>query len=258
MGLLDGKKAMIFGVANERSIAWAIAKTLGEEGAELGFTFVGEALESRVRPLAESVDSPIITECDVRDDAHIERVFKTVGDHWGKLDILIHSLAFANKEELQGRYVDTSREGFDLALGVSAYSLVALTRGALPLFKKSEDGGSVITMTYYGAEKVIPNYNVMGVAKSALESSVKYLAEDLGPDGIRVNSISAGPIKTLAAMGIAGFKSMLGEVSEKAPLRRNTTQEDVAGTALYLSSDLSKGVTGENIHVDCGYSIKGM
>src|SRR3990172_5373248 len=216
MGLLEGKKGVVLGVANERSMAWAIAKLLHDEGMELAFTYVGG----------------------------------------GGLAALLHSLAFAKKEELKGEYLNTSRDGFKLALDVSAYSLVALTRAAAPLMEGRE--GSIITLTYYGREKVIANYNVMGVAKAALETSVKYLAADLGPRGVRVNAISAGPIKTLAAMGITGFKTILDLVEQKAPLRRNVTQDDVARTALYLLSGLSSGVTGEIIHVDSGYNIMGM
>jgi enoyl-[acyl-carrier protein] reductase I len=257
MGLLQGKKAVIFGVANERSIAWAIAQKMKEEGAELAFTYAGPAFLNRVTPLAEQLGSSIILPCDVTKDDEIDGVFSSLEKEWGELDILVHSLAFANKEELKGDYVDTSREGFRLAMDVSAYSLVALTRGAAPLMEKT-GSGSVITMTYYGSEKVIENYNVMGVAKSALESSVRYLAEDLGKKNIRVNSVSAGPLKTLAAMGISGFRLMLDHVAERAPMRRNVTTEDVAGTVAYLASDLASGVTGECLHVDCGYNIIGL
>lgn len=255
MGLIEGKKGVIFGVANERSIAWAIAKALKAEGAELAFTYAGEIMEKRVRPLAESVGSKIILPCDVTDDNQIESVFDTLKNEWGSLDILVHSVAFANKEELKGEFVDTSREGFRVALEVSAYSLVALAKRAYPLMEGR--GGSIMTMTYYGAEKVVKNYNVMGVAKAALEASVRYLASDLGARGVRVNAVSAGPIKTLAAMGIAGFKDILDMVETKAPLRRNVTQEDVAKTALYLLSDLSNGVTGEIVYVDSGYNVMG-
>ncbi|MBI5492049.1 MAG: enoyl-ACP reductase [Deltaproteobacteria bacterium] len=256
MALLSGKKGVIFGVANEKSIAWAIAQALHREGMELAFTYVGEALESRVRPLAESLGSRIILPCDVTVDAQIDSVFDTLKKEWGGLDSLVHSLAFAKKEELKGEFLNTTRDGFKLALDVSAYSLVALAKGAAPLMEGRN--GSIITMSYYGSEKVISNYNVMGVAKAALEASARYLAADLGPKGIRVNTISAGPVKTLAAMGISGFKAILDMVEAKAPLRRNITQEDVAKTALYLLSDLSSGVTGELIHVDSGYSIMGM
>ncbi|MFQ5441494.1 MAG: enoyl-ACP reductase [Thermodesulfobacteriota bacterium] len=256
MGLLDGKKGVIFGVANDKSIAWAIAKRLKEEGMELAFTYAGEILESRVRPLAESVGSKLVIPCDVTKDEEIESVFETLKGQWGGLDALVHSVAFAKKEELKGEYLNTSREGFKLALDVSAYSLVALARFAAPLLEQK--GGSIITMSYYGSEKVIANYNVMGVAKAALEASVRYLAADLGPRGVRINTISAGPVKTLAAMGISGFRSILDLVEKNAPLKRNITHDDVAGAALFLLSDLSGGVTGETIHVDSGYSIMGM
>ena len=256
MGLLDNKKGIIFGVANERSIAWAIAQALHREGMELAFTYAAAVLEERVRPLAEGIGSRLIMPCDVSKDDEIAAVFNKVKDAWGGLDTLVHSLAFANKEELKGLYVDTSREGFRLAMDVSAYSLIALTRCAYPLMEGR--GGSIITMTYYGSEKVIPNYNVMGVAKAALEASVKYLAADLGQKDIRVNAISAGPIKTLEAMGIAGFREILNIVEKKTPLRRNVTTEDVAKTALYLCSNLSSGVTGEIIYVDAGYNIIGL
>jgi len=255
MGLLDGKKGVIFGVANERSIAWAIAQALNKEGMELAFSYAGEALESRVRPLAESIGSKLVLPCDVTDDSQIDAVFNTLSKEWGGIDALVHSLAFAKKEELKGEFVNTSREGFKVALDVSAYSLVALARRASTLMEGRP--GSIITLSYYGSEKVIQNYNVMGVAKAALEASVRYLAADLGPKNIRVNTISAGPIKTLAAMGITGFKAILDQVETKAPLKRNVTQEDVAKTALYLLSDLSSGVTGEIIYVDAGFNIIG-
>lgn len=255
MGLLDNKKGIIFGVANEKSIAWAIAKSLNEEGMELAFTYAGEVLESRVRPLAESIGSKIILPCDVTRDEEVDSVFAAVEQEWGGLDAMVHSLAFAKKEELKGEYLDTTREGFRIALDISAYSLVALSKRAAPLMKGR--GGKIVTMSYYGAEKVVANYNVMGVAKAALEVSTRYLAADLGPKDIRINAISAGPIKTLAAMGISGFKSILDVVESKAPMRRNVTQEDIAKTALYLLSDLSSGVTGEVVHVDSGYNIMG-
>ncbi len=256
MGLLENKKGIIFGVANERSIAWAIAQAMHREGAELAFTYAGEALKDRVTPLAEGIGSKLILPCDVAKDDEIDAVFNKVKEEWGGLDILIHSVAFANKDELKGMYVDTSREGFRLAMDISAYSLVALAKRAYPLMEGR--GGSIITMTYYGSEKVLPNYNVMGVAKAALEASVKYLAADLGQKNIKVNAISAGPIRTLAAMGIGGFRDILKVVEQKAPLKRNVSAEDVAKTALYLSSDLSSGVTGEIIYVDAGYNIMGM
>ncbi len=256
MGLLDGKKGLILGVANERSIAWGIAEALKKEGAELAFTYVGENLEKRVRPLAESVGARLVLPCDVTVDDQIDALFDAIREEWGALDILVHSLAFAKKEELKGEYVNTSRDGFRLAMDVSAYSLVALCRRAYHLMEGR--GGSVITLTYLGSERAIQNYNVMGVAKAALEASVRYLASDLGPKGIRVNAISAGPIKTLAAMGISGFKEILDMVEAKSPLRRNVTPEDVGGTALYLASPLSSGVTGEIIYVDSGFNIMGL
>ncbi len=255
MGLLEGKKGVIFGVANERSIAWAIAQALNKEGMDLAFSYAGAALESRVRPLAESLGSNLILPCDVTDDAQIDSVFDTLKKEWGGIDALVHSLAFAKKEELKGEFVNTSRDGFRVALDVSAYSLVALAKRAQALMEGR--GGSIITLSYYGSEKVIRNYNVMGVAKAALEASVRYLAADLGPKNIRVNTISAGPVKTLAAMGISGFKSILDSVEAKAPLRRNINQDDVAKTALYLLSDLSSGVTGGIIYVDAGYNVIG-
>lgn len=255
MGLLEGKKGVIFGVANEKSIAWAIARALHDEGMELAFTYAGEVLESRVRPLADSIGSKIILPCDVTDDAQIESVFKTIGAEWGSLDAMVHAIAFAKKEELKGEYYNTTRDGFKLAMDVSAYSLVALSKAALPLMEGRD--ASIVTLSYFGSEKVITNYNVMGVAKAALETSVRYLAADLGPKKVRINTISAGPVKTLAAMGISGFKSILEAVESKSPLKRNITQEDVAKTALYLLSGLSSGVTGELVHVDAGYNIMG-
>jgi enoyl-[acyl-carrier protein] reductase I len=254
MGLLDGKRGIIFGVANERSIAWAIAQKLHSEGMELAFTFVGETLESRVRPLATSLGAKLILPCDVTKDEDIQSVFKTLKEEWGSIDTLIHSVAFANRDELKGSFINTSREGFALALNVSAYSLVALAREAAPLMS---EGSTITSMTYLGSVRVMPNYNVMGVAKAALEASTRYLAADLGPSGIRVNSISAGPIKTLAAMGISSFNAILNLVEGKAPLRKNVTQDEVASTALYLASPLSSGVTGEIIYVDSGYNIMG-
>jgi len=255
MGILEGKRAVVFGVANDRSIAWAISQALHEEGAELAFTYAGEVLEKRVRPLAEGIGSKIILPCDVTKDEEIEKVFQALGREWGKLDILIHAVAYAAKEDLSNPYVQTTRAGFHLALDVSTYSLVVLARQAAQLM---EEGGSVLTLTYVGSERVIPNYNVMGVAKAALEASVRYLAYDLGPKKIRVNAISAGPIRTLAASGIAGFKDMLHYVGDRAPLKRNIDAEEVGRTALYLVSDLASAVTGEVLHVDAGYSIMGM
>jgi enoyl-[acyl-carrier protein] reductase I len=256
MGLLDGKCGVIFGVANERSIAWGIAQALHREGARLAFTYAGEAFEKRVRPLAESLGAKLVLPCDVTRDEDIARVFEEIRATFGALDLVIHSLAFANRDDLKGRYTDTSREGFQVALDVSAYSLVAIARAARPLMQGRR--GSLVTLSYYGAEKVIPHYNVMGVAKAALEASVRYLAADLGPEGIRVNAISAGPIKTLAAAGISDFKEMLHHVEEHAPLRRSITLDDAAGAALYLCSDWSTAVTGEVLHVDGGYHVIGM
>ena len=255
MGLLAGRRAAIFGVANDRSIAWAISEALHAEGAELAFTFAGEVLEKRVRPLAEGIGSKIILPCDVTKDEEIEEVFSTLKQEWGALDIMIHAIAFARKEDLANPYVQTSRHGFHLAMDVSAYSMVALARQAAPLMEGR--GGSMLTLTYMGSERVIPNYNVMGVAKAALEASVRYLAHDLGPKGIRVNAISAGPIRTLAASGIADFKEMLHHVSERAPLKRNIDAEEVGKTALFLCSEWGSAITGEVLHVDAGYSIMG-
>lgn len=254
--LFQDKHVLVFGVANERSIAWGISQALHAQGAKLGFTFAGEALEKRVRPLAASIGADLVLPCDVTSDEQIAQVFEQLRAQWGRLDVLVHSVAFANREDLDGRFVDTSREGFRLALDVSAYSLIALARAAEPLLSAAK--GSIITLTYYGAEKVVLNYNVMGVAKAALEASVRYLAADLGPAGIRVNAISAGPLKTLAAAGIKGFRSILGFTAEKAPLRRNVTLEDVGGAAIFLCSHLGGGVTGEVIHVDSGYNILGL
>jgi enoyl-[acyl-carrier protein] reductase I len=255
MGLLDGRKALIFGVANDHSLAWGIAQALHAQGAELGFSSLESMIERRVRPLAERVGSRFVEPCDVQQDGDIERVFARWQAEQGQLDILIHALAFAKRDELDGAFLDTSRDGFALALDISAYSFVALTRAALPVLR---DGASIITLTYYGSEKVVAHYNVMGVAKAALEASVRYLAADLGPRNIRVNAISAGPIRTLAASGIAGFKSLYGSFRDVAPLRRNVTLEDVGSTAVYLASSLSAGVTGEVIYVDAGFSILGV
>jgi enoyl-[acyl-carrier protein] reductase I len=255
MGLLEGKNALVFGVANDHSIAWGIAKTLHAEGATVGFSSIESLIEKRVRPLAESIGSTFIEPCDVQSDADIERVFARWGETGDQVDILVHALAFAKREDLAGGFVDTSRDGFALAMDVSAYSLVALTRGARAYLRA---GSSVLTLTYYGSEKVVAHYNVMGVAKAALEASVRYLAADLGPDGIRVNAISAGPVRTLAAAGIAGFKQMYGAFDEVAPLRSNITIDDVGRTAVYLASDLSSAVTGEVIYVDGGFNIVGV
>jgi enoyl-[acyl-carrier protein] reductase I len=255
MKLLEGKKALIFGIANKRSIAWGIARAFHEHGAELGFSYGIPQLEKRVMPLAAQVGVSFVEMADVTKDEDITAVFEKAADYFGNIDILVHSIAYAKQEDLTGRFVDTSRDGFALAMDISAYSLVALTRHAKELMP---DGGSVVTMSYYGAEKAVPHYNSMGVAKAALEASVRYLALDLGPDGIRVNAISAGPIKTLSAAGIAGFRKMLRYTEERNPLRRNVDQDEVGRTAVYLCSDLGSGVTGEVVHVDAGYHVLGM
>ena len=255
MGLLDGKKALIFGVANDHSIAWGIARALHDEGALVGFSSVESLIEKRVRPLAQSIGSTFVEPCDVQSDEQIKAVMDKWRSAHGQLDILVHALAFARREELEGAFVDTSRDGFTLALDVSAYSLVALVREARSLL---HSGSSVLTLTYYGAEKVVSHYNVMGVAKAALEACVRYLAADLGPAGIRVNAISAGPVRTLAAAGISGFKKMYGSFAEVAPLRANITPEDVGRSAVFLASDLSSAVTGEVLYVDGGFNILGV
>jgi enoyl-[acyl-carrier protein] reductase I len=257
MALFEGKRAAIFGVANDRSIAWGIAQALKEAGCtDFAFTFAGEAFERRVRPLAESIDAELVLPCDVTDEAQVAAAFKQIGEVWDGLDVLVHSIAFARREDLEGRFVDTPRDGFLQAMEVSAYSLVQLARHAAPLLAARK--GSIVTLTYFGSEKVVPNYNVMGVAKAALEASVRYLASELGPDGIRVNAISAGPIKTLAAAGVKGLRSMLAAVEERAPLRRGVSQQEVGRAAVFLLSDLGAGVTGEVLHVDGGYNIMGM
>ena len=253
--LMAGKKGLIMGLANERSLAWGVAKALRAHGAELAFTYQGEALEKRVRPLAESLDSQLVMPCDVTDDSSMDAVFEAMKSHWGTVDFLVHAIAFSDREELKGRYVDTSAENFNLTLNVSCYSLTALCQRAEKLMP---GGGSVLTLTYYGAEKVMPHYNVMGVAKAALEASVRYLASDLGESGVRVNAISAGPIKTLAASGIGDFRYILKWNELNAPLKRNVTIDEVGGSALYLLSDLASGVTGEIHHVDSGYHVVGM
>lgn len=255
MSSLAGKRALVIGVANERSIAWGIAQALAREGARMGFTYLGDALERRVRPLAESLGAEIIAPCDVGDDAQIEQLFAEVDRAWGGLDVLIHAVAFANREDLSGRFVDTSRAGFHLALDVSAYSLVALTRAALP---RMTSGGTVLTLTFAGSERVFPNYNVMGVAKAALEASVRYLAVEAGASGVRVNAISAGPIKTLSAAGITGFRQMLHVAEERAPLKRNVTAGDVGELALALAGPAGAGITGQVLYVDAGLSILGV
>lgn len=256
MGLLEGKKALIFGVANEKSIAWATAEAYRREGAEVALAYANEAVAKRVVPLGESIGARLILPCDVRSDADLAQLFATVKDTWGGLDLLVHSVAFANKDELKGSFLNTTREGFAMALDISAYSLIAMAKEAAPLMVGRK--GSIIAMTYYGSQKVFPNYNAMGVAKAALEASVRYLAEAMGPDGVRVNAISAGPLRTLASAGVGGFAQIAGYVASKAPLRRNISQEEVAGAAVYLASQLSSGVTGEVHFVDCGYNAIGM
>ena len=254
-GIMNGKRGIVMGVANDRSIAWGIAAAAAKQGAELAFTYQGEALEKRVRPLAESVGSNIIIPCDVSNDKAIDETFDTLKKSWETIDFIVHAIAYSDKEELKGEYLDTSRENFFKTMDISVYSFTAVARRAAAMMP---NGGSMITLTYYGAEKVMPHYNVMGVAKAALESSVRYLAADLGNNKIRVNSLSAGPIKTLAASGIGDFRYILKWNQYNSPLRRNVTLEDVGGSGVYLLSDLSTGVTGENHHVDCGYHVVGM
>ena len=253
--LMAGRRGLIMGVANERSIAWGIARAVAAQGAEVAFTYQGEALEKRVRPLAESIGARHVLPCDVADDASVDAAFAALEKDWGGLDFLVHAIGFADKNYLRGRYLDTPRDVFLQALDISCYSFVSVAQRAVPLMKA---GGSLLTMSYLGAERVTPHYNVMGVAKAALEASVRYLAADLGTAGIRVNAISAGPIRTLAASGIGDFRYILKWNQLNSPLRRNVTIEDVGGAGLYLLSDLSAGVTGEVHHVDCGYHIVGM
>ncbi|MEQ9333887.1 enoyl-ACP reductase FabI [Thalassobaculum sp.] len=253
--IMAGKRGLIMGVANDRSIAWGIAKAAADQGAQLAFTYQGEALEKRVRPLAEQVGSSLVEPCDVTEDGSIDRVFERVGAVWGGLDFVVHAIAYSDKEELKGKYVATSRDNFLRTLDISCYSFTAVAKRAADLMP---NGGSLLTLTYYGAERVMPHYNVMGVAKAALEASVRYLAVDLGGQGVRVNGLSAGPMKTLAASGIGDFRYILKWNQYNSPLRRNVTLEDVGGAGLYLVSDLSGGVTGEVHHVDCGYNIVGM
>ncbi|NLE74872.1 MAG: enoyl-ACP reductase [Actinobacteria bacterium] len=254
-GLLEGRRGLIMGLANERSLAWAIARAAHREGAELAFSYGLPALEKRVQPLADQVDAAIVRLCDVQSDEDIERLFAEVEGAWGTLDFVVHAIAFANRDELKGPYLDTSREGFRLALDISAYSLVAVVRAAAPLMT---GGGSILTLSYLGAERTLPHYNVMGVAKAALEASVRYLAADLGPQGIRVNGISAGPVRTLASAGIGGFRTVLDWYAENAPLRRATTQGEVGDAALLFLSDWGRGITGEVLYVDGGYHIVGV
>jgi enoyl-[acyl-carrier protein] reductase I len=255
MGLLDGKKALVFGVANDHSIAWGIAKAFHEHGATVGFSSVEMLIDKRVRPLAESIGSTFVEPADVASDEDLHRVFEAWREREGHLDILVHAIGFAKRADLDGDFVDTSRDGFALALDISAYSLVAMAREARPLFRGS---GSIMCLTYYGSEKVTGNYNVMGVAKAALEASVRYLARDLGPEGVRVNAISAGPVRTLAAHGVANFKKMYGTFATVAPMRSNITIEDVGGTAVWLASDLSRQVSGEVVYVDGGFHAIGV
>ncbi len=254
-GLMAGKRGLIMGVANKRSIAYGIAKAVVGQGAEIALSYQGEVLKRRVEPLAEELGCDLMVECDVSSDAAIDQTFAAIQEKWGKLDFLVHAIGFSNKEELEGRYVNTSAENFALTMNISVYSFTAVAKRAEALMS---DGGSMLTLTYGGAQRVIPNYNVMGVAKAALECSVRYLAADLGPQNIRVNSISAGAIKTLAAAGISDFRKMLGHQEETAPLRRNVSADEVGNAALYLLSDLASGVTGENHFVDGGYNIMGM
>ncbi len=255
-GLMRGKRVLVTGVANDRSIAWAIAEAFAREGAELAFTYPGEGMERRVRPLAEGIGAKAILDCDVSKDEDIDRTVAELRQVWDRVDVLVHSIGFAPRGALDGRFVDvTTRDAWRITMDVSAYSLIGLTRAFKPMMPA---GSSVVTLTYYGAEKVVRNYNVMGVAKAALEASMRYLAEDLGQDGIRVNAISAGPIKTLAAAGIKGMRTMLGENAAKTPLRRNVEQDDCANAALYLCSELGRNVTGEVLHVDAGQNIVGV
>ncbi|MEK9751890.1 MAG: enoyl-ACP reductase FabI [Rhodospirillaceae bacterium] len=254
-GLMQGKRGLIMGVANDRSIAWGIAKAVHAQGAELAFTFQGEALQKRVVPLADSVGSKIVLPCDVTDTASMDAVFTEIEKQWGRLDFLVHAIAYSDKEELKGGYIDTTPENFQKTMNISCYSFTALCQRARRLMT---EGGSLVTLTYFGAERVMPHYNVMGVAKAALEASVRYLAEDLGKQNIRVNALSAGPMKTLAASGIGDFRYILKWNEYNSPLRRNVSMDDIGGAGLYLLSSLSSGVTGETHHVDCGYHVVGM
>ncbi len=253
--LMAGKRGLIMGLANDKSIAWGIAKALGDAGAELAFSYQGDALKKRVVPLAEQLGSDIVLPCDVADQASLDALFESLKDRWDNLDFVVHAIGFSDKNELRGRYVDTSRENFLMSMDISVYSFTAIAQRAAAMMT---EGGSLLTLTYYGAEKVMPHYNVMGLAKSALEASVRYIAEDLGKDGIRCNAISAGPIKTLAASGIGDFRYIMKWNELNSPLRRNVTIDDVGRSALYLLSDLGSGVTGEVLHVDAGYHAVGM
>ncbi|KIN69334.1 Enoyl-[acyl-carrier-protein] reductase [NADH] [Sulfitobacter donghicola DSW-25 = KCTC 12864 = JCM 14565] len=253
--LMAGKRGLIMGLANDKSIAWGIAKQLSDAGAELAFSYQGDALKKRVDPLAAQLGSDIVLPCDVSDEASIDALFEGLAERWDNLDFVVHAIGFSDKNELRGRYVDTSRSNFAMSMDISVYSFTAVVQRAEKMMK---EGGSCLTLTYYGAEKVMPHYNVMGVAKAALEASVQYLAEDLGKDGIRVNAISAGPIKTLAASGIGDFRYIMKWNEYNSPLRRNVTIDEVGKSALFLLSDLGSGTTGENLHVDAGYHVVGM
>jgi enoyl-[acyl-carrier protein] reductase I len=253
--LMAGKRGLIMGLANDKSIAWGIAKAVAAQGAELAFSYQGEALKKRVDPLAAEVGSDFVVECDVADEASLDRLFEVLKDRWGTLDFVVHAIGFSDKNELRGRYVDTTKANFLMTMDISVFSFTSVCRRAAALMPH---GGSLLTLTYYGAEKVMPHYNVMGLAKAALETSVKYIAEDVGKDGVRVNAISAGPIKTLAASGIGDFRYIMRWNELNSPLRRNVTQEEVGKAALYLLSDLGSGTTGEVLHVDAGYHVVGM
>ena len=253
--LMSGKRGLIMGLANDKSIAWGIAKACGDAGAELAFSYQGEQLKKRVDPLAAQLGSKLVVECDVADEDSMDQLFATLKDEWGSLDFVVHAIGFSDKSELRGRYVDTSRDNFAMSMDISVYSFTAVCKRAAAMMN---EGGSLLTLTYYGAEKVMPHYNVMGLAKAALEASVRYIAEDLGKDGIRCNAISAGPIKTLAASGIGDFRYIMKWNEYNSPLRRNVSIDDVGGSALYLLSDLGSGVTGEVLHVDAGYHAIGM
>mgnify|MGYP000923637003 CR=1 FL=1 len=262
-GLMAGKRGLIMGLANDKSLAWGIAKRLHAEGAELAFSYQGEVMEKRVRPLAEQLGCDLLIDCDVADMDNLDRAFDTLAAKWPNIDFVVHAIGFTNKEALRGKYFDVGLDDFLMTMNISVYSFTAVAKRAAAMMKPldpetGEGGGSMLTLSYYGAEKVMPHYNVMGIAKAALEASVKYIAEDLGKDGIRVNAISAGPIKTLAASGIGDFRYIMKWNELNSPLRRNVTQEEVGKAALYLLSDLGSGTTGENLHVDAGYHVVGM
>jgi enoyl-[acyl-carrier protein] reductase I len=254
MNLLEGKKALVFGIANKRSIAWGISKALNDQGAEIGLSYATDNLERRVKPLAESIGAPFVEKCDVADDEAIEELFSKASQAFSPIDVLVHAVAFANREELEGAFSDTSREGFRVAMEISVFSFIALARAAVPLLS---DNACLLTLSYYGGQKVVPNYNVMGVAKAALEATTRYLAADFGPRGFRVNAISAGPIRTLSAAGVSGFKKLYREFPDIAPLRRNIDISDIGSAAVWLASDLARNITGEVLFVDSGYNILG-